>query len=67
MDLKEYGAELTAKLSGAWKLARECVGKAQKKQTAHNDQQCRPPNFKIGEHVFVFKPSEKTGEAIPIG
>ena len=33
-DLKEYGTDLYTKLSEAWELARECIGKAQRRQKA---------------------------------
>ena len=31
VDLKEYGVELASRMSEAWELARECIGKAQKR------------------------------------
>ena len=40
-----------------------CIGKAQSRQKSFYDQKSRPPNFAVGERVFLFKPSEKTGEA----
>jgi len=51
------------KLSGAWELARESVGKAQTKQKTVYDRHSRPPNFVVGDRVFLFQPAEKTGEA----
>ena len=67
VNLKEYGAELTTKLSGAWELARQCVGKAQSKQKKAYDKPSGFPNFVVGElvgeRVFLFKPAENTGEA----
>ena len=63
VGLKEYGSELAAKMSEAWELARECVGKAQKRQKTYYDQKSRLPNFLVGDRVFLFKPAEKTGEA----
>ena len=36
--------------------------KAQKQQKKMYDQHARPPNFIVGERVFLFKPAEWTGE-----
>ena len=64
IGLREYGQELTVRMSEAWELARQSVGRAQKKQKQYYDQrQQRLPNFTVGERVFLFKPAEKTGEA----
>ena len=41
-------------------LARRCIGKAQKRQY---NQECKPPNLKVGERIFLFKRTEKAGEA----
>lgn len=63
LDLKEYGAELMTKLSGAWELARESVSKAQKKQKTIYDRHSRPPSFVVGDRALLFQLAEKTGEA----
>ena len=60
-DLKEYGTELAVKMSQAWELARQSVGKAQKRQKAFYDKRAREPNFNVGERVFLLKPAETTG------
>ena len=60
-DLKEFGAEMATKMSQAWELARQSVGKAQKRQKAFYDKKAREPNFTTGERVFLLKPSETTG------
>ena len=36
--------------------------KAQKQQKKMHDQHARPPNFTVGERIFLFKPAERTGE-----
>ena len=36
--------------------------KAQKQQKKTYDQHARPPNFTVGERVFLFKPTKRTGE-----
>ena len=49
-------------MAGAWESARGAITKAQKKQKAFYDKKTRPPNFAVGERVFLFKPAEKTGQ-----
>lgn len=63
VDLKEYGLQLAQDMSGAWELARQSIGKAQRRQKEYYDRRGRPPNFHAGERVFLYKPAEKTGEA----
>ncbi len=63
VNLKDYGSDLATKMSRAWDLARQCVGKAQKKQKSGYDRMERRPTFTVGERVFLFKPAEKTGPA----
>ena len=62
IDLHEYGVHIAGKLAEAWDLAKRNVQKAQKQQKKTYDQHSRPPNFKVGERVFLFKPAERTGE-----
>ena len=61
VDLREYGADLASHMGEAWDLARQCIHKAQKKQKHYYDKKARPPNFRVGDRVFLFKPAEKTG------
>ena len=61
VDLKEYGSEVATRMSQAWELARQSVGKAQKRQKASHDKRAREPNFTPGERVFLLKPAETTG------
>ena len=63
INLREYGCELASKKPEAWHLARKCIGKAQKNQKEFYDRKSRPPNFRIGDRAFLFKPAEKTGAA----
>ena len=62
MDLQEYGAELTERMTGAWELPRKCIGRVQTRQKTYYDKKGRPPNFSVGERVFLFKPAEKCGK-----
>ena len=61
IDLKEYGSEIATRMSQAWELARQSIGKAQKRQKDYYDKRARPPRFEVGERVFLLKPSETTG------
>ena len=63
IDLKEYGRDLTEKMSQAWEFARESVKKAQKRQKVVYDRSTRHPKLLAGDRVFLLKPAEKTGEA----
>ena len=63
IDLKEYGADLHVKMTGAWELARQCIGRAQKKQKDMYDKRVTGPTFREGKRVFPYKPADKTGEA----
>jgi len=62
LELKKYGLELVDKLSTAWNLAKTGIKKAQKNQKSYYDRKSRPPNFAVGERVFLLKLAEKTGE-----
>ena len=62
MDLHEYGAYVADKLATAWEFAQKNIKKAQHQQKKLYDQHARPPNFTVGERVFLFKPAERTGE-----
>ena len=53
MDLHEYGIYVAEKLAEAWDLARRNIKKAQKQQKMTHDQHARPPNFAVGERVFL--------------
>ena len=62
-NLKEYGLDLHQKMTDAWDLARQSIGRAQRRQKDMHDKNARTPTFREGERVFLFKPAEKTGEA----
>ena len=61
VNLKEYGTELAGRMTEAWELARQCIRKAQKRQKDYYDKTVKPPNFQVGDRVFLFKPADKTG------
>ena len=62
IGLQEYGSEIVSKMSDPWELARQCIGRAQKRQKTFYDQRSRSAKFRVGDRVFLFKPSTKTGE-----
>ena len=62
MDLHEYGIYVADKLAEAWDFAQENIKKAQRQQKKTYDRHARPPNFAVGERVFLFTPAEQTGE-----
>ena len=63
IDLKEYGTDIHVKMTGAWELARQSIGRAQKKQKDMYDKRVTGLTFREGERVFLYKPVDKTGEA----
>ena len=63
VDLGEYGAELTEKLTEAWETAWNCIKQAQQKQKKNYDRRTAPVPFRVGQRVFVYKPAAKSGPA----
>ena len=52
---------MAEKMSQAWELARQSIGKAQKRPNACYDKRTQEARFAVGELVFLLKPSETTG------
>ena len=65
VDLGEYGAELAENLTEAWESARSCIKQAQSKQKKNYDSRASTSSapFRVGQRVFVYKPSAKSGPA----
>lgn len=63
MDVDDYKAELVTGLSTAWEAARRNVERAQQKQKKFFDRRARDPGFRVGDRVFLYVPSEKSGQA----
>ena len=61
--LKEYGVTLHQKMAEAWELARQSIGRAQKRQKKVYDRRTKSTSFQEGARVFLFKPAEQTGAA----
>ena len=51
-DLREYGCDLAQKMSDAWEVARQCIGKAQRRQKSYYDREKLLPTFAVGERTF---------------
>ena len=60
VDLKEYGSKVATRMSQAWELAGQSIGRAQKRQKAYYDKRAQLSRFAGGERVFLLKPSETT-------
>ena len=58
-----YKSEVSQGLSAAWKLAREQVQKAQRRQKTQHDLHARDPGFRVGDRVFVLMPAKRQGKA----
>ena len=61
VDLDDYRTELVHSLSEAWRIARESVAKAQKRQKKAYDKHSRPRSFREGDRVMVYMPVERNG------
>ena len=63
LDLESYHSEVASRLSAAWDTARAAISKAQKHQKHHHDKRANDPKVSIGDSVFVYFPSKKSGRA----
>ena len=63
VDLIEYKTELRERMSEAWELARQSIKKAQKRQKVSYDRRAQDPTFRVGERVFLYTSSLKSGQA----
>ena len=63
VDLDDYKTELLNGFAQAWLLAHKNCLKAQKQQKKQYDKKVRDRNFKAGDCIFVYEPSEAQGKA----
>ena len=63
IDVDTYKGEVFKNIQEAWQLARENIKKAQRRQKMYYDRQTRKPTFHVGDRVFLFTPSAKSGSA----
>ncbi len=62
VDVDDYKLDLMFRLQSAWKIAHECIGKAQQKQKNFYDKRIRlPPNYQPGDIVFLYVPAVPKG------
>ena len=62
VDVDDYRSELVHGLSEAWRIAKDSVAKAQKRQKRAYDRHSRPKTFREGDRVMVYMPVERTGK-----
>ena len=62
VDIDDYRSELVHGLSEAWRIAKDSVAKAQKRQKRAYDRHSRPKTFREGDRVMVYMPVEQTGK-----
>ena len=60
--IDNYKAEVLHNMQEAWKLARKNIKKVQKRQKNY-DRHARQPTYQVGDRVFVYVPSAKSGKA----
>ena len=63
VDITTYKSFVMQAMNEAWSVAKTALEKAQAKQKVQHDKSVRTADFRIGEWVFVFMPSLKTGPA----
>ena len=63
VDLSDFGESLMTSVHDARELARKSIQSSQMKQKHAHDKRARSNAFKVGEKVFLYKPSAKSGKA----
>ena len=63
IDIDTYKTEVTVNLQEAWELARKNIKKAQRQQKTQYDRHTRDPTYRVGDRVFLYTPSVKSGPA----
>ena len=63
VDITTYKSFVMQAMNEAWSVAKTALEKAQTKQKIQHDKSVRNADFRVGERVFVFMPSLKTGPA----
>ena len=63
IDVDTHKGEVFKNIQETWQLARENIKKAQRRQKMYYDRQTRKPTFHVGDRVFLFTPSAKSGSA----
>ena len=63
VDLDDYKTELTDGLTTAWNLAQNQIRKSQQRQKKYYDRSAGRTKISVGDRVFLYVPSAKTGKA----
>ena len=63
IDVDSYKREVSTKLAEAWELAKSANRRAQNSQKIQYDRQTKPPQFSVGDRVFVYMPAAKACKA----
>ena len=63
MHIDDYKTMMVQHTSDAWRLSRDNISKAQKKQKAQHDRHAIPAEFDVGDCVFVLIPAARSGPA----
>ena len=63
VDIEDYRTELVTKLSSAWTMAQEKIGKARQAQKEQYDRKAKESKLSVGDRVMVHKPGEVQGPA----
>lgn len=63
MSINDYKSEVAQDLQSAWEVARQNVEKAQKRQKKYYDRHAREVTYKVGQRVFLYTPSAKSGQS----
>ena len=63
IHLDDYKTVFGQRMTEAWRVARNTIGKAQQRQKEQHDRHARPVGFMVGERVFVKMPATNSGLA----
>ena len=63
VDLDDYKTELTDGLTTAWNVAQDQIRKSQQRQKKYYDRSAGRTKISVGDRVFLYVPSAKTGKA----
>ena len=62
VDLDDYRTSLVTGLTESWKLAKQNIASAQKRQKKFYDRSSKAPKYQIGDRVMVYMPYEDSGK-----
>ena len=62
VEVEDYRCDLTTRISQAWAIAKEKIGKAQKAQKVQYDKSAKVPTLSVGDRVMIFMPAEMQGK-----